>query len=69
VIPRLSSAADGHGLTLYYGGFDDSQETTTAVGREVTAVLGDAGLPVEWSGSPDEAIEVPVLDWRKRLVG
>lgn len=63
------SAAAGHGLTLYYGGFDDSAETTAAVGREVTAVLGGAGLTVEWDGSPDKAIELTGLDWRKRLVG
>ncbi|WP_406097625.1 DUF6891 domain-containing protein [Streptomyces sp. NBC_01013] len=63
------SAAAGHGLTLYYGGFDGSAETTAAVGREVVAVLGEAGLTVEWDGSPDQAIELPGLDWRKRLVG
>ncbi|MEU2251136.1 hypothetical protein [Streptomyces sp. NPDC019224] len=63
------SAAAGHGLTLYYGGFDDSAETTAAVGREVAAALAEAGLTVEWDGSPDEAIELTGLDWRKRLVG
>ncbi|MGW1123613.1 DUF6891 domain-containing protein [Streptomyces sp. NPDC002526] len=63
------SAAAGHGLTLYYGGFDDSAETTAAVGREVAAVLAEAGLTVEWDGSPDKAIELTGLDWRKRLVG
>ncbi|MFF1924857.1 DUF6891 domain-containing protein [Streptomyces sp. NPDC058221] len=63
------SAAAGHGLTLYYGGFDESQETTAAVGREVAAVLGEAGLTVEWDGSPGRAIELTGLDWRKRLVG
>ncbi|MEW1693345.1 DUF6891 domain-containing protein [Streptomyces sp. NPDC091265] len=62
-------AAAGHGLSLYYGGFDGSAETTTAVGREVAAALGDAGLTVEWDGSPDQAIELTDLDWRKRLVG
>ena len=63
------SAAAGHGLTLYYGGFDDSAETTAAVGREVVAALGEAGLTAEWDGSPDKAIELTGLDWRKRLVG
>ncbi|MER7723756.1 hypothetical protein [Streptomyces sp. NPDC096323] len=63
------SAAAGHGLTLYYGGFDESAETTAAVGREVVAVLAEAGLTVEWDGSPDQAIGLPALDWRKRLVG
>ncbi|MFE9818761.1 DUF6891 domain-containing protein [Streptomyces sp. NPDC005773] len=63
------SAAAGHGLTLYYGGFDESAETAAAVGREVAAVLGEAGLTVEWDGSADRAIELTGLDWRKRLVG
>ncbi|MFF7336834.1 DUF6891 domain-containing protein [Streptomyces sp. NPDC008163] len=63
------SAAAGHGLALYYGGFGDSPERTAAVGREVVAALGEAGLTVEWDGSPDKAIELTGLDWRKRLVG
>ncbi|MGC5362399.1 DUF6891 domain-containing protein [Streptomyces sp. DT24] len=57
------------GLTLYYGGFDESEETTAAVGREVVAGLRAAGLAVEWNGAPDRAIEVPEIDWRKRLIG
>ncbi|MEU3652758.1 helix-hairpin-helix domain-containing protein [Streptomyces sp. NPDC032161] len=63
------SAAAGQGLSLYYGGFDESEETTTAVGREVAAALEGAGLTVKWDGSPDRAIELFPLDWRKRLVG
>ncbi|MFH8515865.1 DUF6891 domain-containing protein [Streptomyces gelaticus] len=63
------AAASGHGLALYYGGFDEAADETAAVGREVVEALGDAGLTVEWHGSPDEAIELTVLDWRKRLVG
>ncbi|MYQ79420.1 MULTISPECIES: DUF6891 domain-containing protein [unclassified Streptomyces] len=62
-------AAAGHGLALYYGGFQDSPERTAAVGREVAAALGEAGLTVEWDGSPDKAIQLTGLDWRKRLVG
>lgn len=63
------SAAEGHGLTLLYGGFDGSAETTTAVGREVVAALADVGLSTKWDGEPDTAIEVTPLIWRKRLVG
>lgn len=40
-------AAAGHGLTLLYGGFDGSRETTAAVGREVAEAFGAVGLPVE----------------------
>ncbi|AZM48286.1 hypothetical protein DMB38_23095 [Streptomyces sp. WAC 06738] len=63
-----SAAADG-GLTLYYGGFDGSSGTTTAIGHEVVAALGDAGLRTEWDGDPGRSIAVTGLDWRRRLVG
>ncbi|WP_405672330.1 DUF6891 domain-containing protein [Streptomyces sp. NBC_01530] len=62
-------AAEGGGLTLYYGGFDDSARTTTAVGHEVVAALGAAGLPTDWDGDPAKAIEVTPLTWHKRLTG
>ncbi|MEU3874010.1 MULTISPECIES: hypothetical protein [Streptomyces] len=63
------SAAAGHGLTLLYGGFDGSAETTAAVGREVVATLAEAGLATQWNGDARQAITVTPLDWRKRLVG
>ncbi|MFD9005573.1 DUF6891 domain-containing protein [Streptomyces sp. NPDC059582] len=63
------SAAAGHGLTLFYGGFDGSAETTAAVGGEVVAALDAAGLSTSWDGSPDTAIQVTGLTWHKRLVG
>ncbi|GAB1822866.1 DUF6891 domain-containing protein [Herbidospora sp. RD11066] len=63
------AAADGHGLSLMYGGFDGSPETTAAVGREVVKVLEEAGLPVVWNGDPGQAITITPLDWRKRLIG
>ncbi|MFE5941749.1 DUF6891 domain-containing protein [Streptomyces sp. NPDC056480] len=63
------SAAAGQGLMLLYGGFDGSPETTTAIGREVVAALEATGLPTEWDGTPDRAITLTPLDWRRRLVG
>ncbi|WP_405505271.1 DUF6891 domain-containing protein [Streptomyces purpurascens] len=62
-------AAEGHGLSLHYGGFDGSEETTRAVGHEVVAALTVAGLSTEWDGDPGQAIGVAPLEWRKRLVG
>ncbi|MFD8480106.1 DUF6891 domain-containing protein [Kitasatospora sp. NPDC059673] len=62
-------AASGQDLWLLYGGWDGSPDTTAAVGREVVAALEDRGLEVRWDGSPDEAIRVTGLDWRRRLVG
>ncbi|MFF3837689.1 DUF6891 domain-containing protein [Streptomyces sp. NPDC001930] len=63
------SAAAGQGLMLLYGGFDGSPETTTAIGHEVVAALEAAGLPTAWDGTPDQAITITPLDWRRRLVG
>ncbi|MFE0824613.1 DUF6891 domain-containing protein [Streptomyces sp. NPDC058847] len=63
------AAAEGHGVTLHYGGFDGSEETTTAVGHEIVAAFAAAGLSTEWDGDPRRAITVTPLDWRKRLVG
>jgi hypothetical protein len=63
------AAAEGHGLSLYYGGFDGSEQTTMAVGHEVVAALTSAGLSTEWDGDPGKAIDVAPLEWRKRLVG
>ncbi|MFD5536516.1 DUF6891 domain-containing protein [Streptomyces sp. NPDC127079] len=62
-------AAEGRGLSLYYGGFDGSAGTTEAVGRAVVAALVDAGLSAVWDGKPDKAIELTPLTWHKRLVG
>ncbi len=63
------AAVAGHGLTLLYGGFDGSAETTAAIGAEVVAALTAAGLPTRWDGDPSRAITVTPLDWRRRLVG
>ncbi|MEV8033779.1 hypothetical protein [Streptomyces sp. NPDC086182] len=63
------SVAAGYGLSLLYGGFDGSAETTAAVGREVVAALGAAGLSAQWDGSADSTIRVTGLTWHKRLVG
>ncbi|MCX5231923.1 hypothetical protein ABZY16_33210 [Streptomyces sp. NPDC006553] len=63
------AAAAGHGLTLLYGGFDDSPETTAAIGHEVVAALEATGLPTDWDGTPGRAITLTPLDWRRRLVG
>ncbi|MET9627135.1 hypothetical protein ABZX92_06700 [Lentzea sp. NPDC006480] len=63
------SAASGHGLMLHYGGFDGTEEVTTAIGDEVVAALEAAGLRTEWDRNPGRAINVTPLDWRRRLIG
>ncbi|CAM5604313.1 DUF6891 domain-containing protein [Streptomyces chartreusis] len=65
----VEHAAEGHGLALYYGGFDGSEETTACIGHEVVAALDAAGLSTQWDGSPGISISVTPLDWRRRLEG
>lgn len=65
----VEGAASGQDLWLLYGGWDGSADTTAAVGREVVEALRAGGLTVRWNGSPDDAIRVTGLDWRRRLVG
>lgn len=60
-------AVNGQGLMLAYGGFGECADQTAAIGREVTAALADAGLPVEWNGSPQQRLHVTPLEWRIRL--
>ncbi|WP_329339924.1 hypothetical protein OG866_31450 [Streptomyces sp. NBC_00663] len=63
------SAAEGHGLSVYYGDFANTPQGKAAVGHEVVAALDAAGLSTQWDGNPDTAIAVRPLNWRKRLVG
>lgn len=63
------SAVHGHGMTLLYGGFDGSPDTTAAIGREVVDALAAVGLDVEWDHDPESALTVTPLDWRRRLIG
>ncbi|MFJ6569791.1 DUF6891 domain-containing protein [Streptomyces sp. NPDC091292] len=65
----VDSAARGQGLTLLYGGFDGSDETTAAIGEEVVAAFGAVGLRAEWDRDPGRAITVTPLEWRRRLIG
>ncbi|MFE4579599.1 DUF6891 domain-containing protein [Streptomyces chartreusis] len=65
----VEHAAEGHGLALYYGGFNGSEETTAGVGHEVVAALDAAGLSTQRGGSPGTSISVTPLDWRRRLEG
>ncbi|MEU6235802.1 hypothetical protein [Kitasatospora sp. NPDC047058] len=70
------SAAAGRGLMLRYGGFradgeskESAERRTVEIGREVVAALEEAGLTVEWDGSPAKAICVTPLTWLNRLPG
>lgn len=59
-------AVAGHDLWLSYGLFE--RETTPEIGEEVAAALRAEGLEVDWDGSPDKRLRVP-LKWARRRHG
>ena len=59
-------AVAGGGIWLSYGLFE--RETTPEIGEEVCAALRAEGFEVDWDGSPDKRIRVP-LDWARRRHG
>ncbi|MEY9845968.1 hypothetical protein ABH940_003051 [Streptacidiphilus sp. BW17] len=62
-------AASGGSLYLLYGSFDGSEETTRAIGAEAVTALEQVGLSPKWEADPSQAVRLPSLDWRKRLIG
>lgn len=67
--PCTDSAAAGHGLTLLFGALDGSLETSALVGRQIVAALAAVDLHAVWDGTPDQAITITAIDWRRRLIG
>jgi hypothetical protein len=59
-------AVEGGGLYVKYGAVEEGEEAAAAVGRVVAEELRNAGLTVEWDGSPDRAVGVVGLDWKRR---
>ncbi|MEU1282049.1 hypothetical protein [Streptomyces sp. NPDC005805] len=73
---RTEAAAAGHGLTLYFGGFERPGTVpgaagraagTVEIGHEVVAALRAAGLTPHWDGTATSAVEVRPLVWHRRL--
>lgn len=62
----VDRACDGEALWLAYGLF--GQPPTAQIGEEVATALRAAGLPVDWDGSADKRIQVP-LQWARRRHG
>lgn len=54
-------------LWLTYGAFPGSPSSTVSIGEEVANALTAAGLTVDWDGTPERALKIPAMDWRKRL--
>jgi len=68
-------AVEGDGLWLAFGTFRDEPgdvspqpaEPAQQVGESVVGACRDAGLSVDWSGSPDRRIHLPGFRWQRRM--
>ena len=55
-------------LYLYFGASRETPDLRTTVGHLIVESLTQVGLTVEWNGSPDQAVIVRGLNWRKRRI-
>lgn len=68
----IDRALDEEGLLLAFGHVDRGEakeEDHIAVGQTICEALRQAGLTVDWDGSPDHRIDVPQLRWQRRTPG
>lgn len=59
------AAADGQGLYLAFGAFEDGDAATETIAGEVVSTLAKHGLDTRWDGSVKARIDV-TLAWHRR---
>ena len=62
----LERAVEGEGVMLAFGSLDDDPANKLAVGRLVQETMVGGGFAVEWSGDPEQRINLPNVDWKRR---
>jgi hypothetical protein len=61
----LARAVRGGGLMLSFGSFR-GEDDTLGVGREIVRVLGEHGVPTEWTEDAKKRIGIPPFPWHRR---
>jgi hypothetical protein len=62
----LERAVDGEGLMLTFGDILGDESKGEEIGARIAEVLHRHGLAVTWSGTIEERIELPEIEWRRR---
>jgi hypothetical protein len=62
----VERAVEGLGLWLAFGDLDDDKIKKVDIGMAIKQVLEDHALKVEWNGSSETRLFIPVLDWKNR---
>lgn len=64
----VERAVNGEGVMIAFGALTDDRNRQIQVGQSVADALRAAGFAVNWDGSIDTRIHVPVFDWKRRAV-
>jgi hypothetical protein len=62
----VEGAAVGEGLMIAFGALDDDETKKFGIGRLVQTVLEEVDLKVDWDGDPEERLDIPAFDWKRR---
>jgi hypothetical protein len=62
----VERAVEGLGLFPAFGDLDDDKVMKAEIGKTIKQVLEGHALKVEWNGSTDTRLCIPVLDWKNR---
>lgn len=62
----LERAVNGEGLMLAFGSLDDDKTRKAEIGQFVTDTMLKFGLTVDWNGDPEERLNLPDFDWKRR---
>lgn len=62
----VERAIEGDGVMLAFGDLADDRERSVAAGQAIAAALRQAGFQVEWDGTTQTRINLPLFDWKRR---
>lgn len=62
----VERAVEGDGVMLAFGDLADDEARSVRVGQVIAEALRQAGFQVDWDGSTQTRINLPVFDWKRR---
>lgn len=63
---QMDSILKDSNVDLHYGAYDDTDQTTIAVGQAIKKALEAQGFSVKWDGNPKSLLHVENLQWKRR---
>ncbi|RKZ45143.1 MAG: hypothetical protein DRR16_29385 [Candidatus Parabeggiatoa sp. nov. 3] len=63
----VKSAVAGGGLMIAFGDLGDDKPKKAEIGATVRKMLEKHGFNVEWNGDTETRLNIPELDWKRKL--